>query len=137
MAGPLPTDLRLALFQILELPMYPKQATVYPDGSVARVHDLTNQQWEIGGLIDGHLNQFIYPDSVAYTALTTLLTAWQALGTNNITLQQGAVGNISGIDTSTDAQRAEIRKQVIVLVPYYRHYDEMLRRRSATIEIIR
>ena len=137
MAGPLTSDLLLALYQVLELPMFPAQGNVYGDGMVATVHDVTGSVRAVPTLITAHLNTYIYPDVTLFTALQGLLQSWVALGTDEIALQQGSVGNVTGIETSTRGTREEIRKQVLVMVPYWRYHEEMQRRRSGTIEIIR
>lgn len=131
------TEARMAaLYQCLELPRFPQQATVWDDGSVARVHDVTSSTWAVPTLINNHLTTYIYTDVNIQTALEGLLDSWVLLGTDVTALSAGAIGNVSGIDYATQGEREEIRRQVLVYVPYYRYHEQM-QRGGGCIPIIR
>lgn len=139
MAGPYSEARLSALYQCLELPRFPQQATVFEDGSVGRLHDVTNSAWAIPTLINNHLTNYIYTDNSVggiFDTLGALLDAWTALGTDTTAIEGGAVGNISGINSSVQHEREEIRRQVLVYVPYYRYHEQM-QRGNACIPVIR
>jgi hypothetical protein len=70
----------------------------------------------------------------ALVALQTLLAAWIALGTDTAALRGGAIGGVSGIELDPQAERAEIQRQVQILVPYTR--DLEYRRRPPIAPVI-
>jgi len=129
---------RIALFQALEVPLFPQRTQLYEDGSVGQVKDVTSSVWRVPLLIDNHLTTYVYVDPTGIQAtLESALDAWIALGTDTTAIQQGSIGNISGIDYRTQDEREEIRKQILVICPFYRCHIEMERAHSAEIDIIR
>lgn len=125
----------IALFQILEVPYTTSVGYIYPDGLTAQISDVASSSIAAKNLITTFLTLNVYPDATLQAVLETLLDAWIALGTDTTSIVNGSVGNIAGVNSEPDAERGEIRKQTVIIVPYYRA-DEQLRRGTAMVPII-
>jgi len=65
------------------------------------------------------------------TVLTALLDRWIELGTD-VTSLDGSVASVSGITCSTQLERKEIRDQVIYIVPFLSHHDQIKKTSGAS-----
>lgn len=135
----LTTAQEIALFQILEVPWQP-QANVFMDQ-----HNLVYQQYNVSDstrnanlAIRNYVANYISTTSAAETVLVSLLNRWIELGTDTISLV-GGVGPIQGVTSDPDRERAEVARQVKILVPFYRSHLEVERDKggSAFVGIIR
>lgn len=124
----------IRLFQILEVPYATKAFTVVGDALLAEQHDVTGSAIAVYTLVMAHINAMV---AGAVTELETLLTAWGTLGTDVVSIDGGSIGNLQGVSDSAAAEREEIRKQALVLVPFYRYHEELSRRRGMVVPIIR
>lgn len=118
----------IALFMILEVPYTTTSYTLYGDGGkVAQTSDVTGSARAAKTLILNHLTNEIYPDAAVTTVLENLLDLWIDLGTDITTIDAGSIGNVQGINNSVKDERTEIQRQVLILVPFWRVQDQILR----------
>jgi hypothetical protein len=71
------------------------------------------------------------------TALKVHLDRWITLGTKAFHMDAGAVGPLTGMTVNYGEERAEIRRQVIIIVPFYRAQDDYRRAFSLSARMIR
>ena len=126
--------LEIALFQVIEVPYATKSNVIVGDALLAETHDVTGSSRAAYTLIMSQVNSMV---AGAVTELESLLTTWRNLGTDVVSIDGGSIGNLQGVSDSAAAEREEIRKQVLVLVPFYRYHEELSRRRGLTVPIIR
>ena len=127
----------IALFKVLEVPYSTTTNTLLPDGLTVQVHDVTSSIRAAKTVILAHLTSNIYIDADIQTELESLLDDYIDLGTDMTMIDGGSIGNLSGIRWSPQEDREEIRRQVLALVPFWRHHDELLRSTSGVVRIIR
>ena len=118
---------QIALFQILEVPY---------DSTVYKLIDDNNMMTESLIVATASRRSFdliqqrlttIASDTDLEAVLSGLLDRWIELGTKTTTVVDGRVGGVDGIDYDPNRERLEIRAQVIVIVPFYRHHESMER----------
>jgi hypothetical protein len=127
----------IALFQILEIPYSLRVNYLIQPGQItAEPRDATNSAYAARTLVLQHLTDNIYPDTDIQTVLEARLDDWINLGIDTTSMEQGSVGNVAGLRMDPDADRAEIRRQVLILVPFYRAQDEISRGNSSSCPII-
>lgn len=125
----------IALFQVLEVP-YATQASVVNNGELSvATTDVTGDTNAAKTVITTYVNALIADVDVA-AVLTTLLDRWVALGTDTTTVSGGQVGEISGVTVDPAAERLEIRRQTLVLVPFWHYHEEIERSQAASRTII-
>lgn len=139
----LTTAQEIALFQILEVPWCPsgsdQEAGHLVGGDnmlVERAIVRSSQSMQAAALIRSWVAAL---GSDAETVLVAYLTEWITLGTDTTDLVGASVGGYSGITDTPESTRLEIRRQVIVLVPYYRHHEVIERdsRSGGSVNLIR
>ncbi len=116
---------RSSLFQVLEMPMFgtvnklidPDNLTIEPRIAADTTRNAIIQ-------LDAHLQDLSdnYPD--LETELKISLDRWSDLGTQSWKLDGGTSG-IDGMALDPEAERIEIRRHVLPIVPFYRHHEEM------------
>lgn len=122
---------RIALFEVLDVPMFTTTYKVVVDKMIVEPHDVTGSSRAAVDLIDAHLAAHIFTDADIQTVLEAHLDEWIDLGTDTSVVDQGAVGAVQGITDSIPAQREEIRRKVLVLVPFWRCHTEIEHQKSA------
>lgn len=127
----------IALFKILEVPYSTMGNRVVGDNLLVETHSVTGASRAAKTTITSFLASEIYTDSEVEEELVSLIDLWISIGTDVTAIENGAVGDISGISDSAAAEKEEIRRQVLVLVPFYRYADELMRKRGGTISLIR
>jgi hypothetical protein len=83
------------------------------------------------------LTDNVYPDADLTTVLEALLDKWIALGTRVDSMVDGNIGGIQSVNYSVEKERAEIKSQVQIIVPYRRLQDTMTAGVEANVMIIR
>jgi hypothetical protein len=132
----LTTKREIALYQILETPWSIVHKQIRSDGLIAvdkQIQAATAAKTQI----NEYLETYIYPFPLVQAELEALIDAWIALGTNTDTISGGSIGSITGYDFNPNKDRSEIQKQVLIIVPCYRHHMQFLRQTDGCIEIIR
>lgn len=129
---------RLALFQILEVPMFAKTHRIVVDGMIVETHDVTGSSRSAVTLIDDHVTTNIVGTDYE-TVLKGYLDDWINLDTDMSVVDQGSIGNVQGITDSIPAERDEIRRQVLPMVPFYRCHEALERSKgaSAVVTVVR
>ncbi len=127
MSNSLTVEYQIALFQVIEVPFYDQTVSLYPDGALGNIHDVTGSSRSSKTLILNHLTVNIYPDNNVMVYLQGKLDDWIALGEDTTRIEGGSVGNVTGI----------IRRKILVLVPFYRCHETMQRGVGTSIPIIR
>ena len=118
----------IALHQVLEVPKSYSVNVLVGNDNVMEYQ--TDMYFNIQATLDflySHLNNLPVADE---TVLKSLMDAWIALGTCVVELNGGSVGNINGVTMTPGMEREEIRKQVLPIVPFYRHHEEMQRQKG-------
>ena len=118
----LSTAQKIALFQILEVP-YTRTVGHLQDADnlLSLQYQSVNSDNSAYTQIMDHLAAL---DSEVESVLESYLDEWICLGTDSYRLD-GGVGGISGISYSDNNERDIIRRNVLVIVPYYRYHEEM------------
>lgn len=119
------------------MPYTTRVNTVYGEGLIAQTYDATGSARAAKTLILAHLVSDIYPDSGIQAVLESYLDDWIDLGTDVTSIDGGSIGNISGVTMNIGAEREEIRRQTLVLVPFWRAHDEIQRSRGGSVSLIR
>jgi hypothetical protein len=127
----------ISLFKVLEVPYATTGNAIVGDNLLAEAHDVTSAARAAKTMILAYVAQNITADAEVQTELTTLLDTYADLGTDVTVIENGSVGDVSGISDSAAAEREEIKRQVLVLVPFYRYADDLMRSRSGNITLIR
>ena len=130
----------IALHQILEMPLAPLvNRLVGSDGLVVEQRNVATSIRQAKQALSDYLAQYICSDADTEAALKVYLNKWIALGTDVTTIDSGSLGNLSGLNDDPERERLEIRRQVLVIVPFYRHHEELLRasKASSTVPILR
>jgi hypothetical protein len=130
-------DEHLALHEILEIPVHTSiDRIVGDDGLVIEQHDVSVSIRQANTALDTYLASLT---SAEEAKLKLLLVAWNDLGFDTTRMEGGAVGSIQGLTDDPDNERRIIRQRVLVIVPFYRKQDEMLRMAKNTgfIPVIR
>lgn len=122
---------RIALFEVLEVPMFTTTYKVVADKMIVESHSVAGSAQAAVTLIDAHLAAYITPTVGIENVLKAHLDEWITLGTDTSVVEQGAVGAVQGITDSIPAQREEIRKKVLVLVPFWRCHTEIEHQKSS------
>ena len=117
----------IALFQILEVPYTTSVGRVITEGLVTETRSVTGSAKATKDLILAHLTAEVYPEPTVETSLKALLDAWIDLGTDTTAIEQGEVGNVRGLTTTVAGEREEIRKQTLIIVPFYRYHEQYSR----------
>jgi hypothetical protein len=126
----------IALFQILEVPYNATVQRVVDDGTMS-VQKVVPTAIACYNTIKTYLTDYIYTDADVEAVLVDLLDKWICLGTRTESMEGGAVGSIQGLNYSVPKERAEIKKQVIVIVPYHRMQDDYKRDTAGQVMITR
>jgi hypothetical protein len=126
----------IALFQILEVPYVTRVNYLQPGHITAEPRDASGSAYAARTLILQHLTDNIYTDGDVEDVLEARLDDWINLGIDTTSMDQGAVGNVQGLRMDPEADRAEIRRQVLILVPFFRAHDEISRGNSSSCPII-
>ena len=126
----------IALFQILEVPYNAQTQRLESDNQMS-VQKIVPTAIACYNTIKTYLTDYIYVDADITLALSTLLDEWICLGTRTESMDGGAIGSIQGLSYSVPKQRAEIKRQVIIIVPYYKLSDDYQRANSGQVSILR
>jgi len=126
----------ISLFMILEVPFSATTQQMVSDGQVS-VQEIVPTAIACYNTIKTYLTNYIYTDADVEAVLVDLLDKWICLGTRTESMEGGAVGSIQGLNYSVPKERAEIKKQVIVIVPFYRLADDYKRENSSQVSIMR
>lgn len=118
----------IALFQILEVPYSVQASVVKPSELAVATLDVTDDPNAAKTVILAYVVALV-TDTDVQTVLVALLNRWIALGTDTTTVVSGQIGDISGVTADPNNERLEIRRQTLVLVPFW-HYHEELERSS-------
>ncbi len=116
----------LALYTILEVPFSSTHNRIIGDGLVVETHSVTGSPKCAKDIINAYVAEAELDNDMT-TVLNALLDAWIALGTDTTAIDAGAVGNVQGITLTIAAEREEIKKQVLIIVPAYRCHEEFER----------
>ena len=117
----------VSLYGVLEMPMFdtinklidPDNLTVEPRIAASTTRNAILQ-------LEAHLADLASNYSGLETELKVYLDSWDALGTQTYTLD-GGTGGIDGVAYNPEQERIEIRRKVLVIVPFYRAHEEMSR----------
>jgi hypothetical protein len=121
---------KVSLKVILELPQGGTIYEVSPTGQQVIT-------WSPDGTIETKLDAALAALSAEQlTALSALIAAWDALGTNALAIRGGAIGGISGISYDPADKRREIKRQVASILPFVRGPEEYRRPRSCSVEVV-
>jgi len=126
----------ISLFMILEVPFSATTQQMVSDGQMS-VQKIVPTAIACYNTIKTYLTNYIYTDADVEAVLVDLLDKWICLGTRTESMEGGAVGSIQGLNYSVPKERAEIKKQVIVIVPFYRLADDYKRENSSQVSIMR
>jgi hypothetical protein len=124
----------IALFQILQVPYNAQTQQLSSDGQMS-VQKIVPTAIACYNTIKTYLTDYIYTDADITLALSTLLDEWICLGTRTESMVGGAIGSIQGLEYSVPKQRAEITRQVIIIVPYYRVQDDYVRQSAGAGQV--
>jgi hypothetical protein len=114
----------VALFTILEVPYSIKHGELSKSGLNATAIHAADYGDAAYDQIIAYLEDLILDEEIK-TKLETLLDCWISLGVDAIAVR--SVSDVGDMDYSTEGERAEIRRQVLILVPFYRRHEELLR----------
>jgi hypothetical protein len=118
---------KVSLFQILEVPLFDTVGLLHGESNLnQQPFSSGSSDFQAKAAIEAHLTDLSANYAGLETELKTYLDQWDALGTQTWVLD-GGTGGIDGISQSPDSERMEIRRRVLVIVPYYRAHDEMRR----------
>jgi hypothetical protein len=124
----------LALFTILEIPYSTKHNTLDDQGLISYEDDADALVYQgtaaAKSAVEAHLALMT---DAALTQLALLLDAFIDLGFDNTKILGGSIGNIQGITSDPDLDRDTIKKQVIILVPFYRKHEDFIRANSSNM----
>jgi hypothetical protein len=124
----------LALYTILEVPYSTKHRTLDVAGLISyetNADDLVYQGTAAAkSAIETHLASMT---AAALTQLASLLDEFIDLGIDSTKVINGSIGNIQGVTSDPDVDRDTIKKQVIILVPFYRSHLDFIRRNSSNM----
>jgi hypothetical protein len=130
-------DQEVAIYQILEMPMS-ATVNILIDGEnqlvVQRTIEESTTRQAIAALT-AFLADLAANHTGRETRLKTYLNRWVCLGTNTQTIDAGGTGTVRGVSINPETERMEIRRQVISIVPFYRHHAEMSRRAQASANV--
>ena len=127
---------QIALYQILEVPFSATHQILNDDGSFS-IQKIAPSQIAAYNTIQTYLTNSIYTNPTLQTVLEGLLDKWITLGTRVDSMEGGSIGSLNGISWSPEKERAEISKQVIIIVPYYRLADQFKHANDGNIAIVR
>ena len=136
----LTTAQKVALYQILEMPMFATARILTdPDNLVIENHTVEASVHQAIQELEAHLTDLADNYSEHETVLAALLDKWVALSTDVTTIEQGGVGNMQGLSDNPEMERVEIRRQVLVIAPFYRRHQELSRldEMSASLAVMR
>lgn len=125
----------IALYTILEVPYATVHNRVISEGLLVEPHSVTGSPSAAKTHITAHLAD-VATDAALEAVLTGLLDEWIDLGTDTTAIEGGAVGNVQGLTTTISGEREEIRRQVLIIVPFYR-YHEQFQRQGVSVMVIR
>jgi len=121
----LTTERFIALFQTLEVPYSTKHNQLDAPGLISYENNADSQVYSgtaaAKSAIEAHIAAMA---ADVLTVLEGLLDAWIDLGTDTTRIENGSIGNIAGVTDSAVEERAEIQKQVLILVPFYRAHEQ-------------
>lgn len=127
----------IALYQILEMPISPT-VNILIDGEnqlvVQRTIEESTTRQAIAAL-KAYLADLAANHVDWENSLKSLLNRWLTIGTSTQTIEAGGTGMINGITINPESERMEIRRQVIVIVPFYRRHEELSRRANASTNV--
>ncbi len=133
------TDARtLALFQALEVPYATVHNNLDEAGLISYENNATAQVYAgtaaAKTAIETHITNMA---AGMLTELESLLDDWIDIGTNDIRIENGAIGNISGITLDDRGDRVELQKQILILVPFYRAHEQYRRGQGSFVRVHR
>ena len=134
MSNVLTTAQNMALHMVLEVPWQPEPThLIDADNSVVVKLTISAGARQAKESINTYLATYIYPDNDAFAVLTGYLDRWIDIGTTQVRILDGNVGTMSNTTVSFEEERAEIRRQVAVIVPYYKCHEIMERNASGQV----
>jgi len=116
----------IALYTILEVPYSTTHNRVINEGLVVETHSVTGSPKAAKDLITAALAE-IALDTELEDVLQGLLDDWNDLGTDTTAIEGGSVGNVQGLTSTIAAERQEITRQVLIIVPFYRYHEKFQR----------
>src|SRR5258708_867884 len=127
---PVTMDQEITLFEVLDIPFSAKGYTVSTDNfGTTRTALSVNPAAIILQDIEDYLGANIPPvnDANWILRLTNYLARWNVLGTTTIKMNQGNVGDMTGVTKEPDAERELIRERVRQMVPFYVRYAWLMK----------
>ena len=123
---------KVSLFQILEVPLFATVGLLHGESNLnQQPFTSINSDFQAKAAIEAHLSDLAANFTGLETDLKTYLDKWDALGSQVYTLDDGG----DGVSYSPENERIELRRRVMVIVPYYRAHDEMSRAGSVNINV--
>jgi len=126
----------IALFTCLETVYSPVSQQMAQDGMMS-VQKIVPTAIACFYTITTFLTDNVYPDADLTAVLEALLDKWIALGTRVDSMTDGNISSLQNISYSVEKERAEIKSQVQIIVPYRRLQDQMTRAESGSVAILR
>ena len=126
----------IALFTCLETVYSPVSQQMSQDGT-SSIQKIVPTSVACFYTITTFLTDNVYPDADLTAVLEALLDKWIALGTRVDSMVDGNIGGIQSVNYSVEKERAEIKSQVQIIVPYRRLQDTMTAGVEANVMIIR
>lgn len=123
----------LTLYTILEVPYSTAPHQVDPSGTFATpVYDssITDLTRLAKTKIDAYIASDIETDADIEAVLVGLIAQYAALGTN-VESVNGSIGSLQGLEYSVAKERAEIQRQVLVIVPFFRYHEQLQSNRNS------
>lgn len=132
MANVLSKRQEISLFQVLEVPWQSSPSLLMPqDNTVVLNLNVEASSRQARTAILAYLGTYIYPDDDIFNVVTGYLDRWADLGTTTVKVETGAVGEVGGVTMDPEAERAEIKRQICTIIPFYRAHTEIERRGGA------
>jgi hypothetical protein len=116
---------RVSLFAILEVPYAAQSHRVVGDGINAVANLVQIGADEARQTILTYLDDPVAETPALETELKAYLDRFYALGTSCTRMEAGNVGSLGGIYHDPAAEREEIRRRVLGIVPFWRSHLEM------------
>jgi len=130
---------KISLFQVLEVPLFDTIGLLHGESNLnQQPFNSGTSDFQAKAAIESHLDNLAANYTGYEDELKTYLDEWSALGSQTLTLD-GSVGGIDGVSINTESERLEIRRRVLVIVPFYRAHEEMMRsnEQNTSINVIR
>lgn len=119
----LTTPQKMALFQVLDVPIFTAYNTLSGVGTLSTESDMSAAGASAAKTaIETHLAALAL-DSALEDELQSLLDSWISSGLKTTEISGGSVGDIAGVSFSEERKRELIRERVKLLVPFFRAHE--------------